>query len=113
VLPLLGTCGAAHADVPELGGTLWFTVDDAVNDRCSLDEIAFSSDGSAAVYGFMEEDPDAASWTLDGASLKLTYDDWPGDLSGTLAADRFEAMDTWQSARTNEVHHDVCIFERR
>jgi hypothetical protein len=41
----------------------------------------------------------------------VTYDDVPGDISGTLTADRFDAVSTWQSSKTKEVHHDVCIFE--
>jgi hypothetical protein len=106
---LVGACGMAHADVPELGGTVWVIIEGPAPDLCTIDEIDFAPDGTATVYFVGEDDGEAATWTQDGASVKLSYS--LGDVSGTVAADRLEAVDTWQSTKANEVHHNVCIFE--
>src|SRR6185312_11003857 len=68
---LVGACGMAHADVPELGGTVWVIIEGPATDLCTIDEIDFAPDGTATVYFVVEDDGEAATWTQDGASLKL------------------------------------------
>jgi hypothetical protein len=111
-MALLGACSTGYADVPELGGTTWvMNSGDPATLDCEVDEIDFAPDGTAAIYYILDDRPDTGTWSLNGTSLKVTYDALPGDISGTLTADRFDAVSTWQSAKTKEVHHDVCIFE--
>jgi hypothetical protein len=97
--------------VPDLRWTSWFTTDEPATDDCGIDEIDFAPDGTAVVYYILDDKPDTATWSLDGASLTLIFDEWPGGIAGTVAAGRIEAVDTWQSTKTNKVYHDVCIFE--
>jgi hypothetical protein len=104
---LVGACGLARADVPELGGTSWFTT----NDACDIDEIDFSSDGTATIYDIFSDDSDTGHWTLAGEKLTVDYDGWFGGIEGTVGEKRIEAVETWRSDKTKEVHHDPCIFE--
>jgi len=104
----VATCGLARAEVPDLAGTAWL----ATNDACSIDEIDFASDGTAAAYDMFADDEGTAHWTLDGGKLTVDYDDWYGGIEGTVRSKRLEAVETWRSEKTKEVHHDPCIFER-
>ena len=103
----LAACGAVRAEVPDLGGTAWL----ATNDTCLIDEIDFASDGTATAYDMFADDEGTGHWTLDGENLTVDYDDWYGGIEGTVSAKRLEAVETWRSEKTKEVHHDPCIFE--
>jgi hypothetical protein len=103
----LALAGVAHAEVPELGGTEWY----ASNDSCGIDEIDIDSDGTATVYDIFGEDEDTAHWTLKGDELSIEYDGWYGGIEGIVSGKTFEAVETWRSDKTKEVHHDPCIFE--
>jgi hypothetical protein len=81
--------------------------------QCFLAAFLLAEDGRAQAIYLSGERDDDASWSWDGAMLKIVSRKFPLDgFDGRTADDRIEADYVWHELETDQYHREPCVFER-
>jgi hypothetical protein len=96
--------GVPAAAADELGGTGWAST----GSDCPIDEISFHNDGTLSAYD-VNDDNDTGTWSVDGDTLTIRYDNWPGGETGKITGDTIATTVTWKT-NGGEVQKATCTY---